>query len=615
MSMKELSIKENDLQQFILDFNEKQNKYVKLVNELEEYVEDFTKHSEVAYNHLVHCIVQLESELDTNTEITEERIAGLRLTNSNNEFNKDAELGRIISKSREHLNDISKYLNSMQHTDQKIFAEIKNHISKVNDVKKSIQSVEELSTDIEILAFNAMIVAAKAGTEGLAFSCITDELKNISNQTLLIVNDLMGLEKNLFEHYNKFQDSISQIEEKHTHTLNYLKMDIEEIFGSFTFGVDSLSEIAIDIINHFKSISPDFRQISQIVELKKEIPESIQIVHEGLEIIEKHKTDLFEQSEYDITSLLQLLIGQAKISEYCEELFHDITKHFDISLSLVKDKLSAIDDKSKSIKTNQNILKEYFTTTSKTFGEGHIELIFKDTVESVKHISKLITHTMDGKNDISKSGLSLIGRIGELEEQFAVLTKTAKKFNLINISSKIEIAKRKVLSNHGNISDKIEEITEEIGKTLYATYDQLVLIKKSTQHLLGQYNTNMEVQVKKSEGILEAMETSLNDFNISQSQINETFQSIDLISTKFNDLIKVSKDDVEEIWKLTEYADHIAELFGNIKELIGGSKVKLLEMAQSQEKEIPTPHYDRIFRKIDQIENIYNEFATSNEHA
>lgn len=611
--MSEVTINPERLNQFIELFNEKQGDYIKIVDELEEYVEDFTKNSDIGYKHLVSCMSELEDELDTNAEKTEDHLKELKFAGEEKGHSEDGKLGAIISNSRQHLDDISKYLSGMQGTDQKIFAEIKTHISKVNDVKNSIQSVEELSTDIEILAFNAMIVAAKAGEEGLAFSCITDELKNISNQTLIIVNDLMGLEKNLFTHYNLFQDSITVIEDKHKSTRGYLEEDIESTFTGFTFSIDMLSDIASDIITHFKTISPSFRDISKIISVKKEIPESIHIVHEGLEIIERNKKDLESKTEYDTTCLLQLLIGQSKISHYCQLLFNDINKHLDLSLGLVKDKLVNIDDKAHDIKSNQAVLKEYFTSNSSSFGTNSIDLIFQDTISGVNHISKLISETMDDKRQISDSGLSLIARIEELEEKFAVLTKTAKKFNLINISSKIEIAKRKVLSNHGNISDKIEEITEEIGKTLYATYDQLVLIKKSTQHLLGQYNTNMDVQIKKADFILGNMKNTLSDFGDSQEAINTTFSSIDIVTPKFLSLVTESKDDISEIWKLTEYAAHIAKLFGSIHNLVNDSKNQLLEMTSFTEDEVPTPHYDRIFKKIDQIENIYGEF--SNTHS
>ena len=606
--MSDIEIKQDELQSFVNDFSEKQDEYVEHAEKLKEYVEDFSKNSDIAYTHLVKCVDDLSKEINFNSDETERQISQIKLSDKNGEYNRNSELGLIISRSRNYLSDVSKYLNNMQHTDQKIFGEIKTHISKVDEVKTSIQSVEELSTDIEILAFNAMIVAAKAGKEGLAFSCITDELKNISNQTLLIVNDLMGLEKNLFEHYNNFQETIVHIEENHAKTIDYLEKNIEEAFADFTMGVDTISDLAEDIIKHFNLISPYFRELRQIVELKKEIPESTQVVLESLSLIDLNKKELFSQETYDAEAILQLLLGQSRISKYCNVLFNDINQHLQLSLGIVDEKLNEVSIISKSVRTSENVLKEYFTSDT-TFGENSIQIIFNDISNSVTHITDLVENTIEGKKEISENGQSLINRIEELEEQFLFLTKTAKKFNLINISSKIEIAKRKVLSNHGNISDKIEEITEEIGKTLYATYDQLVLIKKSTQHLLGQYNTNMLIQVSKADDLLGKIQDSMDEYSKSKDQISTTFSSLKIVSDEFIDLLKVSQNDVKEIMKLDEYAEHISELFSTIFNLVENSKNQLLKMVNMKEDEVPTPHYDRIFRKIDLIENIYNDFA------
>jgi hypothetical protein len=611
--MSEVQIQQDKMDAFIKDFNIRQREYTTVIEQLDEYVKDFSEHSDLAYNHLISCLDGLVKEVNENAEFTLVHVKNINITSSDGSFNEDSDLGLVIETSKRYLTEISKYLNSMQASDAKIFNEIKSHISQVDEVKKSIQNVEELSTDIEILAFNAMIVAAKAGSEGLAFSCITDELKNISNQTLLIVNDLMGLEKNLFDQYNLFQGTITEIEKNHKETIDFLDVNLEESFANFIFGIDTIAEIASDLIKHFMKLKPNFNELKKIVELKKEIPESINVIYEAIDAVEKNKENLQSQDEYDLDSVLQLLIGQDKISSYCSSLFYDIKEHLNLSLDLLADKLEVLENYAEDIKGDQLVLQEYFVSDSSVYGDSSINQIFSETQETVNHIVELVSKNLLGKKEISQNGFSLIERIEDLEEQFQFLTKTAKKFNLINISSKIEIAKRKVLSNHGNISDKIEEITEEIGKTLYATYDQLVLIKKSTQHLLNQYNTNMENQEEKTQILLQKIQDSMTKYGGSQQHMLKVFSGINVVSKKFSELMSASQEDINEVSKLTDYADHIADLFKKTHDAIKESKYFLLEISNASENLVRTPHYDRIFRKIDKIENVYKEFAKNNQ--
>ena len=136
------------------------------------------------------------------------------------------------------------------------------------------------------------------------------------------------------------------------------------------------------------------------------------------------------------------------------------------------------------------------------------------------------------------------------------------------------------------------------------TYPTLILLKQ------GQKPIKYKGAMKYKE-IFEFMNTYSETFNFGEADISEeSIASKPWMSDPFPEMNEESKDDISEIWKLTEYASHIAELFKEINDLVEDSKDQLLELVHSSEDQVPTPHYDRIFRKIDQIENIYDEFAS-----
>ena len=598
------------IDEFIDSFNKKQKTYTTHVEVLNNLLGNFQSNANGAYDDVASHIVKMKNEITDRITIVNSKLSQLRVLKEKG-INEDSQLGGLVLETKEKLDEISNYFIAVQKNDEKIFNEIKFHISKVDEVKNSIQNVEELSTDIEILAFNAMIVAAKAGVEGLAFSCITDELKSISNQTLLIVNDLMHQEKDLFNHYNKFQSSISEIEKLQIDTNNLLSNDMNIEFEKLLDGVGSIGEVSEDVTNEFDKLIPLFNEVLEILEQKKSIPTSIEIIKSALEQIEKNKAELHIQDEYEPNCILQLLVGQTKISKISTRLFDDIHHYIDLTANLLSKRYSNLNENINSVSKSNDALISYFVNESGDFAFGAIALLFQDCGTSIQNVVDMIKQTIDNKEKISENGRALIRHIESLEEQFQFLTKTAKKFNLINISSKIEIAKRKVLSNHGNISEKIEEITEEIGNTLFKTYDQLVMIKKSSEQSLSQFDTNLVNQKERSQNFMKQIQDVNNKYLISEVEIKNIVSSFILVTEKFKESLKLTGKDVEEISKLKEYPEKAVKVFKDINDLMAGSKTYLLELSKSREEDIPVPYYNEIFESIEKVENKYKEFENN----
>jgi hypothetical protein len=595
------------IDEFIDTFNKKQKTYTELVESLNYVLDNFQSNANGAYKNVAEHVDKMKKEISERITLVSSKLSQLHVVNEKG-INEDTQLGALVIETKNSLEEISNYFINVQKNDEKIFNEIKFHISKVDEVKNSIQSVEELSTDIEILAFNAMIVAAKAGVEGLAFSCITDELKSISNQTLLIVNDLMHQEKDLFNHYNRFQSSISDIEQLQKETNSLLSNDMNQEFDKLLDGVVSIGTVSSGITKEFDQIIPLFNEVLDILEQKKSIPTSIDIIKNALKQIEKNKEELHIQDEYEPSCILQLLVGQTKISKISTRLFEDICSYIDLTADLLNSKYSNLNEKINSVSKSNNALINYFVNQNGEFSYSAISLLFSDCGSSIQNVVDLIKKTIESKQKISETGRALIGHIESLEEQFQFLTKTAKKFNLINISSKIEIAKRKVLSNHGNISEKIEEITEEIGNTLFKTYDQLVMIKKSSEQSLSQFDINLVNQAERSQNFISLIQKVSNKYEASENGIKDVVSSFILVTDKFKESMNLTGKDVDEISKLKKYPENAVKIFREINSLIASSKTYLLELSNSSEEEIPVPYYNEIFENIEKVEHRYKEF-------
>ncbi|PLX73781.1 MAG: hypothetical protein C0614_12555 [Desulfuromonas sp.] len=65
------------------------------------------------------------------------------------------------------------------------------------EVTRIIEVIKEMVSDTELLAFNAAIIAAKAGVEGRGFSVVAEEIRDLADRTAASAGEIEGLVKTI----------------------------------------------------------------------------------------------------------------------------------------------------------------------------------------------------------------------------------------------------------------------------------------------------------------------------------------------------------------------------------------------------------------------------------
>lgn len=68
---------------------------------------------------------------------------------------------------------------------------------QTKEVAKIIEVIKELVSDTELLAFNAAIIAAKAGEEGKGFSVVAEEIRDLADRTTTSAQDIQQIVKTI----------------------------------------------------------------------------------------------------------------------------------------------------------------------------------------------------------------------------------------------------------------------------------------------------------------------------------------------------------------------------------------------------------------------------------
>jgi methyl-accepting chemotaxis protein len=104
---------------------------------------------------------------------------------------KDAENGlSVVQRSIEEMSLI-------EAESQKAMAAMERLSGQTREVAKIIEVIRELVSDTELLAFNAAIIAAKAGEEGKGFSVVAEEIRDLADRTTTSAQDIQKIVQNI----------------------------------------------------------------------------------------------------------------------------------------------------------------------------------------------------------------------------------------------------------------------------------------------------------------------------------------------------------------------------------------------------------------------------------
>jgi methyl-accepting chemotaxis protein len=114
---------------------------------------------------------------------------------------ESAQTAEAVKKDAENgLNVVQRAIDEMsliEDESQKAMAAMERLSGQTKEVAKIIEVIRELVSDTELLAFNAAIIAAKAGEEGKGFSVVAEEIRDLADRTTTSAQDIQKIVQNI----------------------------------------------------------------------------------------------------------------------------------------------------------------------------------------------------------------------------------------------------------------------------------------------------------------------------------------------------------------------------------------------------------------------------------
>jgi methyl-accepting chemotaxis protein len=164
------------------------NETTRNVDEMVHSIQNATTQAE----QVVHATESTAHDLDQIGEALDRLRSGV---DSNAEsaatVQQDAEKGVKV------VNTFTTEMDRIDEESQKAITAMQRLNKQTGEVTKIIEVIKDLVSDTELLAFNAAIIAAKAGAEGRGFSVVAEEIRDLADRTTSSADEIETIIKSI----------------------------------------------------------------------------------------------------------------------------------------------------------------------------------------------------------------------------------------------------------------------------------------------------------------------------------------------------------------------------------------------------------------------------------
>lgn len=145
-----------------------------------------------------------------------------------------------VSESTQQVAAQAEELASMMEELNMLSSESNKQVEKIDGV---IGFIKDISSETELLGFNAVIEAARVGTAGSGFAVVAEEIRKLSKRSNDSVKNIEQILKNIEDKSNKIKDVVNSVEaitNTQSSILQSVAASVQEIYSM----VEELSNLA-----------------------------------------------------------------------------------------------------------------------------------------------------------------------------------------------------------------------------------------------------------------------------------------------------------------------------------------------------------------------------------
>ena len=404
--------------------------------------------------------------------------------------------------------------------DETVYRQLADEIAKVLGIRKNVERILGVVEAIEIYSINTILIATRGGSEGYALSRISEEMGKLSHRANEISETWRRELDELEEMSRSFGAQCERLVGLSKESLSRIRFASSTVFDDIRNTLNDQSFKAHEILGYADEIGLSIGSILnslQIEDIVRQDIDKVMSLTEELETFQDGESASGSPVDDEGRRLLKVFvaIAMSKLEAIRENL-----------IPLIDGTEECCDGIAQTM--NKFTFHLYRSGVSDDAERGGETLDVYAKLEKLKGESlELIEEIINGKRDVYEVSNRIGATMQRFEKHFSELMSIAKRFETVNIITRIELAK------HPDLRRSMETALTDVWKLPSA---MKILLENA-----------LEQHQKVSRNIVESITLFGSSSQRQQDRLRNCMSSIKRISVKLSESKKYYGDISEEI--------------------------------------------------------------------
>ena len=400
-----------------------------------------------------------------------------------------------------------------------LYTDLNKKIDDLNELDSMVKEIKNDSEEMELITLNAMVISIKSGEKGLAFSCITENLKRLSNQMLSYANHLLTEEGELLKNISDLEGIIKAVLDSQKKLVllgNSSNAGLQALIGNSSLALNEMknqtSEVYIPIQKTMEGL-----QLQDII--RQALDHVLLCLKDYTEIIESGMSfeDKLDTLCFDI-EILQ--ISQSVLADVMNQL-QELTSIFNTNWTTLTKMLNEIEQQRKEF-LDKYLAENGDNSDSMLLAIERIQSKFSSTIEEFNNFQT-------SQKNLEFTCQSITQWANSMNRTFEDLSPVIANLHHVRVMQGIEVAKNEAISSVRDSVIDMDNYIKSANTSLDGMQKILQAFSTDTKQILSSFTKKIEndnKQMKNLKNIKSAFFNQLGNGYTTISDILHNFKAL-----------------------------------------------------------------------------------------
>lgn len=559
-------------------------------DEISEALQHLIDRSEQIYLRLGEEFPRLLSEMDES--VTRSRaLAGQIRGTGESAGATGFDIGDTISAASGIVSEGRQRFSEMRERDDEIFSDLSRSLDSLGTLGSRIGAIKEDSIEMELISINAMTVALKAGQAGRAFSYITEELKRLSAATIEMTENIEGRGEHLQSVFAAFRQEMEEAATRQREVFGHAADRLEESFGGFREGLSEIADSLVGIADEAVAVKAPLQRIMQEVQLHDLVKQSVDHVIISLDELTRAKNAETPEEVLDELTFFE------SMPQLCIGILDEVSERIRSSVSLFREQSEAAERTISAVeKRCSDFVRVY--VGGQANGTSSIDELYESSSGILATLLRDLRDSLRRRQRIADRSRELMKQVNNLNDDLRKFSVLVNRFRSVDIHSRIEVSKQKILQEMSGTVDEMNALTRRIEQDVNACIEDTSEFMSGSSVVLANSRTIFEEESTYVKRFSRRINDRHGELNDARSRLVSSVSNYSAFTSRFLDLFREASSQHNALEELVGIIESAKESLNEVRERAISKKSRILQESEYESWSLESDRLKKIIERF-----------------